>query len=150
VQRRTAPFDFMRSMTEDLERFLGGFTFTPRTPFPWLGAPRDEFWPAMEVEEVDGSLHVRADLPGLTKSDISVEITDGTLAIQGERKHEERRKEGSYYRSERAYGTFLRTIPLPEGANADTARASFKDGVLEITIDVPKTRTPEKRAITIA
>jgi HSP20 family protein len=71
------------------------------------------------------------------------------LTIEGERKHEEEKKSEGYYRSERSYGHFSRSIALPEGAKADTTKASFKDGVLEVTLEAPTPATPAARRVEI-
>ena len=84
---------------------------------------------------------MRVDLPGMAREDIKVEVTDETLTIEGERRHTEEKEEKGYYRSERSYGRFARTIALPEGADATTAKAEFKNGVLEVALDLPKRRT---------
>ncbi len=97
------------------------------------------------MAEIDGKLTVRADLPGMEKDDINVEIKDNRLTIQGERKNElEEEKEG-FYRSERSYGGFCRSLALPENANIDDANATFKNGVLEVTIATPQLAESGKR-----
>jgi HSP20 family protein len=95
--------------------------------------------PQIEIFERKGELCVRADLPGMTKDNIDVEITGNTLVLRGERRseHEEEEEQG-YYRTERSYGSFYRTIPLPEGIDAENAEASFRNGVLEITMPAPE------------
>jgi HSP20 family protein len=119
----------MRRFTEDLDRWFG----TPRE------AGESAMWsPNIEVREKDNNIIVSADLPGLNKDDVKVELTDEGLCIQGERKQQHEEKREGYYRSERSYGTFSRIIPLPEGANAEQAKANFKDGVLEVTIPIPE------------
>ena len=96
--------------------------------------------PDIEVFERGGQLVVRADLPGLNRGDVKVDIIDDSLIIQGERRQESERDEEGYYRSERSYGSFYRSIPLPEGTNDEDVKASFRDGVLEVTMPVPKQR----------
>jgi HSP20 family protein len=93
--------------------------------------------PQIEVLENEKTLTVRADLPGLNKEDINVEIKDDFLVVSGERKLEEEEKREGFYRSERNYGSFYRAIPLPEGAKMDNAKATFVNGVLEVNIEVP-------------
>jgi hypothetical protein len=77
-------------------------------------------------------------LPGLTKDDVNVEITDDAINISGERRNEDEERREGYYRSERSYGGFFRSIQLPEGANAEDANATFNNGVLEITMEAPQ------------
>ena len=91
---------------------------------------------------------MRADLPGLKKDEVKVELTNDLLTISGERKEEKEEKREGYYRSERRYGSFFRQIPLPEGAKTDTAKAKFTDGVLEVTMQAPA-REPQKRVLEI-
>ena len=92
--------------------------------------------PRIEVYERDGKLHVSADLPGLSKDDVHVEVLDNQLTLEGERRSEQRDERGGW--SERSYGRFFRSIPLPEGVNPDNASASFENGVLHVTLDAPK------------
>jgi HSP20 family protein len=140
------PFGLMHRFAEEMERMFENFG-TRRGVFPVV-FPREveetSWAPAVEVFEKNGYWIVRAELPGLTKEHVKVEITDEMLVIEGERKHEKEEKGEHVYRSERSYGTFYRGIPLPEGVNPETARATYKDGVLEVTLVAPL--TPEKHA----
>ena len=105
--------------------------------------------PQIEVFERGNQLIVRADLPGLTKDDLNVDITDDSIVIRGERRQEKEENEEGYYRSERNYGSFYREIPLPEGVNANEAKANFRNGVLEITMPAPERQTLGRRRIEI-
>jgi HSP20 family protein len=93
--------------------------------------------PQIEVFQRDNELVVRADLPGMTRDDVAVEVTEEAVTIQGERRHESEEEREGFYRSERIYGSFYRVIPLPEGAISEQAKANFRDGVLEITMPAP-------------
>lgn len=93
--------------------------------------------PQIEVVERDNQFVVRADLPGMKKEDVKIEITDDALTLKGERKNEEKEEREGYYRSERSYGSFYRQIPLPKGAKTEEANAVFKNGVLEIAMACP-------------
>ena len=107
---------------------------------------REASWtPAVEVRERDGQLVVSADLPGLNKDDIKVEVTGEGLVIQGERKSEHEEERGGVHRSERSYGSFYRSIPLPEGANIEQAKAQFNNGVLEVSVPIPKAQEKTRR-----
>ncbi len=139
------PFNFMRRFTDDMEKMFddfNGFALMPRFDaelgFPRAAELEKTFWaPEIEVTENDGQLKVRADLPGLKKEDIDIELRDDSIIISGERKQESKEEREGYFRSERSYGSFYRSIPLPEGADRDKATASFENGVLEVAVAVP-------------
>lgn len=146
-----SPFSMLNRFADEVERSLGDFGFGRG----WLG-PREwgrggqfDWSPQVEVHERDGQLIVRADLPGLSKDDVKVDINDDALTIQGERKQEHEENREGYYRSERSYGSFFRTIPLPEGINAEAAKASFRDGVLEVTMPMPQRTERRGRQVEI-
>jgi hypothetical protein len=117
-------------------------------PSPWAGAAPSPSCAASAKRWI-GSSRTSADLPGLTKDDINVDITDDALVIRGERKSEREENEEGYYRSERSYGSFYRQIPLPEGVNVDDADATFRDGVLEITMTAPERAAEQCRRLEI-
>jgi len=116
---------------------------------PWRGE-REGWAPDIEVFHRDNELVVRADLPGLTKDDIKVNLMDNRMTLQGERKREHEEERGGVYRSECSYGSFYREIPLPEGAITDQAKASFKDGVLEVTMPAPPEQVRTGRRLEIS
>ncbi len=105
--------------------------------------------PSVEVFQRGDEFVVRADLPGLRRDDVTVEITEDVLTIEGERREERQDRQEGYYRSERSYGSFYRTIPLPEGAISESARADFKDGVLEVIVQAPPHEVSRGRRIEI-
>jgi HSP20 family protein len=105
--------------------------------------------PQIETLQRGDQFVVRADLPGLRKDDIEVDIGDDAITIQGERRDEHEEEKDGYYRSERTYGRFCRVVPLPEGAIGESARAEFKDGVLEVTIQAPPKEVRQRRKIPI-
>ena len=149
------PFGFMRRFATDMERLFedfDGFRFPSvfgREFFPFTRDFERVAWsPEIEVRQNNGEFMVRADLPGLKKDDVKVELTNNLLTISGERKEEKEEKREGYYRSERNYGSFYRQVPLPEGAKTDTATAEFTDGVLKITMQAPE-RKPEARRLEI-
>jgi len=153
--REENPFAFMHRFAGDMERFFedfGSFRLSPmlrRDLWPRVGEFGRAVWtPEVEVFERDGHLTVRADLPGLKKEDVKVEVVDGALTISGERKDEKNEKGEGFYRTERTYGTFFRRIPLPEGAKAEESEATFKNGVLEVLMPAPK-REPTGRTLEI-
>jgi HSP20 family protein len=111
-------------------------------------ASRVRRWvPAMDLVETDDHLVLRADLPGLKKDDVDLEVKDGVLTISGERKAEREEKSEGYYRVERAFGRFSRSLTIPDGVEADAISADFADGVLEVRIPKPAERKPHRIAI---
>ncbi len=106
--------------------------------------------PQVEMFERDNELVLRADLPGLTKNDVKVELSENGITIEGERKNEREEKGEGYYRSERSYGKFYRRLPVPEGVNPEDAKATFRDGVLEVTMPAPKREERKRRRLEIA
>ena len=97
------------------------------------------------MKEKDGSLVGRCDLPGLTKNDVNVEVTDDTITIQGERKKVFEEERTGVYTHERTYGSFCRAFPLPEGVKSEGVKATFNNGVLEVTVWWP----PAKKEATV-
>jgi HSP20 family protein len=134
----TGPLAIMRRMNDEMDRMFGGFGFAP-----WPSG-RGESWafsPPIEVYEDKGKLTVRAELPGLSKDDLKVEVTDEGLVISGERRNEDEQRGEGFYRSERSYGRFQRVIPLPDDVtDVDAAQAKFENGVLEVSLPVPENR----------
>ncbi|MDZ7379932.1 MAG: Hsp20/alpha crystallin family protein, partial [candidate division KSB1 bacterium] len=150
VPVRAAPVE--RTFVDPFERFMERF-FSDFPRFPWPRIDWPEVWrplrefelkvPAVDVYEEGDDLVVKADLPGLTKDQVEVNLTDKVLTIKGEKERSEEVKDKDYYRSERTFGSFTRTITLPIEVKADAATATLKDGVLEIRL--PKTEEPGKR-----
>jgi HSP20 family protein len=152
--RTVSPFSLMRRFSEEMDRLFGDFSVDGNLTSGFgreLGRLADlegSMWlPQVEAFERDGKLIVRADLPGLTKDDINVEITDDAIKIRGERRQEKEENDEGYYRSERSYGSFYREIPLPSGVNRDEANASFSNGVLEITMPATERQTGSRRIV---
>jgi HSP20 family protein len=105
--------------------------------------------PAMDLVETAESYVLRADLPGLSKADVNIELEDNVLTISGERKAEREDRNEGYYRIERASGAFSRSLTLPEGVDPNSVQAQFDRGVLEVRIPKPEQRKPRKVAITV-
>ena len=103
--------------------------------------------PAFDVYEQGDDVVVKAEIPGMTKEQIEVSLAGSLLTVTGEKKQEEEVKEKNYYRCERSFGSFSRTVELPAEVKADQAKATFKDGVLEIRI--PKTEEAKRKAVTV-
>ena len=108
-------------------------------------ASRTRRWvPAMDLVETEEHLVLRADLPGLKRDDVQIEIKDNALSVSGERRGEQEEKAEGYYRVERSFGAFSRSLTLPEGVDPDAVEAEFTEGVLEIRIPKPAERKPHR------
>ncbi len=133
------PFAWMRQMQDQLDRAFSGLwggssgsSWMPDTAFG-----RSDWSPAIDVFQRGNELVIRADMPGLSKDDVSVDIADDQLTIRGERRYDHEEEREGVFRSERSYGSFCRVVPLPQGAIADSAKATFNSGVLEIVVQAP-------------
>jgi HSP20 family protein len=138
----TNPFSLMRRMTEEMDRIFQGVGLEQE------GNDGIGWWPAIEVAQTDGKYNVRAELPGLSPNDVKVDVVNDALVIQGERKVEQEENQKGVRRTERQYGCFYRSIPLPEGADVEHANAKFQNGMLEIAIPVPQQKE-DRRSIPI-
>jgi HSP20 family protein len=134
-----------------MERMMDSFfdrRMRPWWPERWLRADEMEISaPVVDVFEEKDDIVVKAELPGIEKDNIEVNVSDHHLTIKGEKKKEEEVKQEDYYRCERSYGAFLRTLELPADVKADKVKAAFKDGVLEVRL--PKTEEAKAREIKI-
>lgn len=132
------PFALFRQMTSDVDRMFDDLSWPSfRRSFRALAGKSANWAPGIDVFEKDNRLVTRIDLPGMKKEDVKVEVTDGHLAISGERKGEAEEKKDNFYRCEREYGSFYRAVPLPEGVKLDDVKATFADGVLEVSVPLP-------------
>ena len=100
--------------------------------------------PPVDLVEAEDHFVLRADLPGLREGDVNIEVQDGMLTISGERKAEHEQRERGWYRIERSFGSFNRSLTLPDGVDPDRIAASFSDGVLEVRIPKPEERKPRR------
>jgi HSP20 family protein len=117
-------------------------TFFGGGPANSAGARR---WvPAMDLVETDDHLVLRADLPGLDRDDVNIEVKDGVLTVSGERKTEQEERTDGFYRVERAFGGFSRSLSLPDHVDASKITADFNKGVLEVRIPKPEERKPQR------
>jgi HSP20 family protein len=126
------------------EPFSQEFTRLFNTLFDAGEAPAQRWLPAMDLVEADDHFVLKADLPGLAEEDVSIEIQDNTLTVSGERKAEHEEHERGWYRVERQFGRFSRSLSLPEGIDADAVTASFDNGVLSVSIPKPEERKPRR------
>ena len=124
------------------------FEITTRAPGSRARTGTLRRWmPAMDLLETGDSFVLRADLPGMGEEDVNIELEDSTLTITGERKAEHETKDEGYYRVERAFGSFSRSLTLPKGVDPEAVAASFDRGVLEVRIPKPEQRKPRKISI---
>src|SRR4051794_23859616 len=126
------------------EPFSGDLHRLFNTLFEDTAAPAQRWVPAMDLVEADDHFLLKADLPGLSQDDVSIEVRDNALTISGERKAEHEQRERGWYRVERAFGRFSRSLTLPEGVDADAITANFDRGVLSVTIPKPEQRKPRR------
>ncbi|AGA28367.1 Hsp20/alpha crystallin family protein [Singulisphaera acidiphila] len=154
------PFAVMHRFAEEMDRVFEGFGIGHSGSMaPWSPArrhaPHEEGFalagwsPQVEVFERGGQLVVRADLPGLNKDNVQVEVTNEAVLIRGERRQEHEDRREGFYHTERSYGSFCRSIPLPEGVEVDQADANFRDGVLEVTIPAPPRPASQGRRLEV-
>jgi HSP20 family protein len=138
---RWEPVRELDSLQSEMNRLFDGF-FGNRT----ANGPIGRRWiPAMDLVENENEFVLRADLPGMTEDDVEIEIKDSVLTISGERKAEHEEKgDGGFYRVERAFGAFSRSLTLPEGVAADKIKAEFDNGVLEVRVPKPEERKPQR------
>ena len=152
VVKRSAP------PNREIDRFFDSLADEFRHLFRWPSLWHPERWlpsrelmrthmPAVDVYDETDAVVVKADLPGMAKDDIDVSLSGSTLTIKGEKKKEEEVKDEDYYRWERSYGAFARTIDLPAEVKTDEVTATFKEGVLEVRL--PKTEEAKKKPTTV-
>jgi HSP20 family protein len=133
-----SPFRALQQLSDEMDRMFDDFGFNRGWRSPLSGRSALGMWaPDVEVYQRNNELTIKADLPGLKRDEISVDITDDAVIIEGERKREHDEEREGIYRSERSYGSFRRVIPIPEGAITEQAKANFRDGVLQITLPAP-------------
>ena len=145
----------LRRFADEMDRLFDDFGFhrswlPPRWALPWQGRAEWAAWtPDVEMFQQGDRVVVRADLPGLKKEDVNIEVKDDSLTIHGERKCDDVEEKDGIYRSERSYGSFTRVVRLPEGAMADQAKATFRNGVLEISMPAPPEHVRRGRRLEI-
>jgi HSP20 family protein len=105
---------------------------------------RNVWHPAVDIFEKDSKMIIKAELPGMDKKDISLDIQNGVLTLRGERTYENEVKEENFYRREMSHGSFVRSFTLPVEIDSDQIKAEFKDGILTIEVPTPETRKPKQ------
>jgi HSP20 family protein len=122
--------------SRDIDRLFDAFFGAERDARRWV--------PPIDLVEAEDHFVLKADLPGLSEDDVSIEVQEGTLTISGERKAEHESRERGWYRIERSHGSFSRSLTLPDGVDADAISARFDRGVLEVRIPKPEERKPRR------
>jgi HSP20 family protein len=139
---RATPFGEVERLFDD---FLGRRGLRP---FAWERFPEMSPMPSVDVIDRDDEVVVRAEVPGYKKEDIEISVSDSSLTIKGETKTEEKEEKGDYYRCEISRGAFTRTVELPAAVDDSKAKASMKDGMLELTL--PKVEKSKRHTIAIS
>jgi len=136
---RWSPWKELEDMQRGLSHILDDNSFGATETGRWV--------PAVDIRETDDAMLVQAELPGIDKKDVKLEVKDGVLTISGERNYEKDVKEENVHRIERSYGRFVRSFSLPTNVNTDKVEASMNNGILEIRL--PKKETAKPKAITV-
>jgi len=137
------PFSDLVSLRDDMDQLFETF-------FGQHSEDRKGFWtPILDIEESNGNIVVKAEIPGMEKDEIKVSVRNNMLSISGERKQEIETKDKTFHRIERSYGKFSRTITLPSEVDADKIKAAYKDGVLNITLPKPESMKPKQIEVEI-
>jgi HSP20 family protein len=134
------------TVQSEMNRLFNSFFDTPTTG---NGQALRRWVPAMDLMETETDYVLKADLPGMSESDVNIELEDNVLTISGERKSENEERKAGYYRVERSYGSFRRTLRLPDGVDPEAVKATFANGVLEVTVPKPAQPLPRKVQISV-
>jgi len=150
----SSPFALMRQGVDEMDRFFSRLAGGSHSgDMPWAGSrggTQGDWMPAIEAFQRGNDFVIRADIPGMTRNEITVEAGDESIVIRGERKQEHRDNRDGLFWTERSYGTFHRVIPLPAGTITDSAKASFSNGVLEVVMPAPSGEVRRGRRIDIS
>jgi HSP20 family protein len=147
---RWEPVRELTSLQNDMNRLFNTFFDAPSTGAgTGNGGALRRWLPPMDLVETDEHFVLRADLPGLSEEDVQIELEDNVLTVAGERKAEHEEKREGYYRIERAFGQFRRSLTLPDGVDAEGIAARFDKGVLEVRVPKPEQRRPRRVAIQV-
>ena len=149
----TSPFLNLR---DDLDRMFDNFFLSPFgrrfldiDPFRRRGMLASDVTPRMDVKETEEAIEVSAELPGVAEADIDVSVSEGTVTIRGEKKHEMEESKGDYHLSERSYGSFTRSFRMPDNVDEDRIAASFERGVLTLTLPKKEKTSPQRKKIEV-
>jgi len=138
-----SPFDELRRMQREVDRLFNNALTESNTGTPSKWSPKSD------LKETENSIVLHCELPGVKKEDINIELKNGILTVSGEKKQEKKEEKDKYYRIERSYGHFSRSLAVPDGVKEDQIQASLKDGVLEVSFPKPVQKKPEVKKITI-
>ncbi len=142
---RWNPYRDMMTVRDEMNRVFNEFF--------GRGGQDEETWyagawsPPVDIYETDEALIMKAELPGFSKEDISIELKENTLIMRGERRRQDEVKEGNYHRMERVYGAFQRSFLLPTTVEQDKVKASYKDGILELHLPKVPAAQPKRIAV---
>ena len=145
---RWEPARELNSLQTEMNRLFNTFFDSPTASGQPAGAPR-RWVPAMDLVETADAFVLHADLPGLAEGDVKIELDDNVLTISGERKASHEGHKDGYYRVERSWGKFSRSLTLPEGVDPESVKASFDRGVLDVSIPKPEQRKPRRVSIAV-
>jgi HSP20 family protein len=141
---RWRPFRDVVSIQDEMNRLFDDFFGRPVLKTDWT----EGVWsPTVDVSEDKDNVILRAEMPGMSKEDVNISIQDNVLTLKGEKKQEKEEKDKSYHRIERSYGSFCRSFQFPTSVKSDKVKASYKDGVLSVTL--PKTEEVKPKEIPI-
>jgi HSP20 family protein len=143
---RWEPVRELGTIQNEMNRLFNSFFDTPA---PANGQALRRWIPPMDLVETDTAFVLKADLPGLSESDVNIEFEDNVLTISGERKTEHEERQAGFYRVERSFGSFRRALTLPEGVDPEAVKATFENGVLEVTVPKPAQQVPRKVQISV-
>jgi HSP20 family protein len=146
---RWEPVAELNTIQNEMNRLFNNFFDHPAQSGRGNGTTR-RWLPAMDLVETGERYVLRADLPGLSDGDVNIQLEENVLTVSGERKTERQEQQEGYYRLERAFGSFSRSLTLPDGVNADAIEAHFDRGVLEISIPKPEQKKPRTVQINLS
>lgn len=142
---RWRPFRDLLSIQDEMNRVFDDFFGRPMTRLEWA----EGVWsPSVNVSETKDNVAIKAEMPGMNKDDVNLSIQDNVLTLKGEKKQEKEERDANYHRIERSYGSFCRSFTLPTSVETDKIKASYKNGVLNITL--PKTEEVKPKEIPIS
>jgi HSP20 family protein len=145
---RWRPLRDIVSIQDEMNQLFDDF-FGGRVPRRWLKAEEGLWTPNVDVSETKDEIVVTAEMPGMKKEDITLSVQDNVITLSGEKKSEEEKKDANFYRLERSFGSFCRSFTLPTPVEADKIKASFKDGILKVTLPKSEKVKPQEIPINI-